>query len=200
MSDSDDDLPADFEDVSQPVTDALMAKLAGTLQVSWPDWYLRLILAYGTKPPSYIFSCARSIYQRTIAARSGLVRLIEESENGQWREVPWPNSHLIVGEIGDGDVVIDTTSETGDVLLLDRETGTFRLFFNISAVGPTPELAAESLRESEAKDAIAHREKHAAKPEPEHANCPRCGKVLRTAKAQQCFECGANWRGAPAAG
>jgi hypothetical protein len=25
--------------------------------------------------------------------------------------------------------------------------------------------------------------------------CPCCGKPLRTAKAQQCFECGANWHG-----
>jgi hypothetical protein len=25
--------------------------------------------------------------------------------------------------------------------------------------------------------------------------CPYCGKPLRTAKAQQCFECGADWHG-----
>ena len=30
--------------------------------------------------------------------------------------------------------------------------------------------------------------------------CPKCGKPLRTAKAQQCFLCGAKWHGQSAAG
>lgn len=29
--------------------------------------------------------------------------------------------------------------------------------------------------------------------------CPKCGQPLRTAKAQQCFKCGAKWHGQPAA-
>jgi hypothetical protein len=28
--------------------------------------------------------------------------------------------------------------------------------------------------------------------------CPRCGKPLRTKKAEQCFECGADWHNRPA--
>lgn len=30
--------------------------------------------------------------------------------------------------------------------------------------------------------------------------CPKCGQPLRTAKAQQCFKCGAKWHGRQAAG
>ena len=29
--------------------------------------------------------------------------------------------------------------------------------------------------------------------------CPKCGQPLRTARAQQCFQCGAKWHGQPAA-
>jgi hypothetical protein len=30
-------------------------------------------------------------------------------------------------------------------------------------------------------------------PGPPKPDCPKCGKVLRTAIAQQCFNCGADW-------
>ena len=36
-------------------------------------------------------------------------------------------------------------------------------------------------------------------PQPQPAACPHCGRRLRTAEAQQCFHCGADWHGTPRA-
>ena len=39
---------------------------------------------------------------------------------------------------------------------------------------------------------------HPHSPHPSGPPCPYCGKPLRTKKAQQCLECGADWHGQPA--
>jgi len=42
------------------------------------------------------------------------------------------------------------------------------------------------------------REKLRSDPRPQPSTCPQCGEPLRTAEAQQCFHCGADWHGKPA--
>lgn len=150
------DIPEEFRDPDQPVTDELLTKLAEALGIKWPEWYRRLIVAFDGKPPSYLFDGADAIYSDLMRKRSGETGLAEPLSPGEWRDLPWPANLIGVGSVANAEVVIDTTSEDGELLQRRFDRRAIEPLGNILSRGPTPEAVATILMEEQRAADVEH--------------------------------------------
>ena len=72
------------------------------------------------------------------------------------RELPWPPNLVAVGSVGPGDVLIDTSDESGNVFLYRRARLAIEPFGNIMSMAETPEAVAAILMEKIRADEAKH--------------------------------------------
>lgn len=146
-----------FCDINVPLTRDLFDSLAQALQIRWPNWYRQLVFGLLDPPPRYadrwlpggfLFANPQLTYQHTMFQRNaGMNR---RTRTDSLERVPWPVSHVIVGHCGDGDVVIDVSTEIPSLLILYKEDYVLRPFIDLRDKTPTgyAQLLHESQRQA----------------------------------------------------
>ena len=146
------------ERIDDHVTRESLDTLADALSVRWPDWYPAFALELATKPNDsrpfwlpggFIFASPRRAFEDTIAFRRGERFFSGAPSIGQagpeWPGRPLPDQYVVVGETGEGPLIVDTANDAPVLLRLDKEGYWREPLIDFTAQGKTPVEVARAI-------------------------------------------------------
>jgi hypothetical protein len=146
------------DEIDDRMTPESLDALADALSVRWPDWYPAFALELATKPNQsrpfwlpggFIFASPRRAFEDTIAFRrrerffSGAPSV--SVAGPEWPGRPLPDRYVVIGETGEGPVIVDTADEAPRLLWLDKEGYWREPLIDFTAQGKTPVEVARAI-------------------------------------------------------
>jgi len=142
----------DQGDVLSPVVfDALSTVLA----VQWPEWYRVVVQTLLERPPEwgdwlaggFLYARPCLVCRDTASYRSGKLRIHRHGtfDDTLLPVTEWSPSYVVVGGTGSGFILIDTSRESPQFLIIDKDTYAISQFLDIAQVASSPESFARTL-------------------------------------------------------
>jgi hypothetical protein len=145
-------------EIDDEMTPASLEALSAALSVRWPQWYPPFVLEL-TKMPNavrpfwlpggFLFASPRRAYEETMSYRRGQQFFSGapsiDAAGPAWPAHPLPTQYIVVGETGEGAVLVDTSSQLPRLLWLDKEGYWRQPLIDFPAEGKTPAEVARAI-------------------------------------------------------